>query len=121
MSETFRARPTVYAGIQMRSRLEARYAAILDDLGFPWRYEPRAYGASARKQYLPDFEYLLHGKPVIAEVRPTPEGAYRAMEQMTVIWENDPHARLIVATPEMSWLADGDDRQWTILPFRWPA
>jgi hypothetical protein len=32
--------PTVYKGVQMRSRLEARWAAFFDELGWPWEYEP---------------------------------------------------------------------------------
>lgn len=32
--------PTLYAGTQFRSRLEARWAALFDLLGWPWEYEP---------------------------------------------------------------------------------
>jgi hypothetical protein len=55
MTTALRARPTTYNGIEMRSRLEARVAAWLDDVGIPWEYEPRAF-ASAQGQYLPDFQ-----------------------------------------------------------------
>lgn len=48
------ARPTTYSGIPMRSRLEARFAAFLDNADFDWEYEPRAFG-SPSGQYLPDF------------------------------------------------------------------
>lgn len=34
----FQARPTVYDGIPMRSRTEARFAAFLDRAGFEWAY-----------------------------------------------------------------------------------
>lgn len=51
----FVARPTTYNGIKMRSRLEARYAAVFDQAGFSWTYEPGCF-ASPRGQYLPDFE-----------------------------------------------------------------
>ena len=50
----FTARPTVYRGVKMRSRTEARYAAALDDLGVSWEYEPCCF-ADGRVQYLPDF------------------------------------------------------------------
>lgn len=50
----YKARPTIYKGIQMRSRLEAGYAAWLDLWGFDWEYEPQAF-ASEKGQYLPDF------------------------------------------------------------------
>jgi hypothetical protein len=32
--------PTVYNGIQMRSRLEAKWAFVFDALGLKWSYEP---------------------------------------------------------------------------------
>lgn len=48
-------RPTVYNGIPMRSRMEAAFAAWLDDQdGVKWEYEPYAL-AGPGGQYLPDF------------------------------------------------------------------
>jgi len=32
--------PTKYKGIMFRSRLESRWAMVLDGLGIPWEYEP---------------------------------------------------------------------------------
>jgi len=50
-----KARPTLYKGIQMRSRLEADYAAYLDRTGAgDWDYEPECF-AGPRGQWLPDF------------------------------------------------------------------
>jgi hypothetical protein len=51
--------PTYYKGITFRSRLEARWAIILNQLGIAWEYEPEAiviegYGESDFS-YLPDF------------------------------------------------------------------
>lgn len=46
--------PTLYRGINFRSRLEARWAAMFDLLGWTWEYEPETPGA-----YIPDF--LVHG------------------------------------------------------------
>jgi hypothetical protein len=34
------AKPTTYAGVRFRSRLEARWAAFFDLAGWKWRYEP---------------------------------------------------------------------------------
>lgn len=118
----WKARPTVYAGIQMRSRLEATFAELTDRLGVQWEYEPRAYGAMGRRQYLPDFEIRLKdGKfSYYVEVRPTPDLAYLAMERMTVIWESEPDAGLIVTTPHgPSWVADSDDRTWLLIDLPW--
>lgn len=35
--------PTMYKGIQFRSRLEARWAVFFDTLGIEWEYEPQGY------------------------------------------------------------------------------
>lgn len=56
---TIKARPTIYKGVEMRSRLEATYAEVCDRHGWGWRYEPYAL-ASAEGQWLPDF---VHGTP----------------------------------------------------------
>lgn len=42
--------PTKYAGVQFRSRLEARWAAFFDMVGWPWEYEPFDLPG-----YIPDF------------------------------------------------------------------
>lgn len=64
-------RPTIYNGIQMRSRLEAAWAEQFDALGFGWTYEPFAV-ATRTGQYLPDFRLEIPGVdvPVFAEVKP---------------------------------------------------
>lgn len=54
MTKPIKARPTVYKGIRMRSRLEAGFATWLDENDFEWEYEPCAF-ATERGQYLPDF------------------------------------------------------------------
>ncbi|HVU12024.1 MAG TPA: hypothetical protein VHD90_12140, partial [Phototrophicaceae bacterium] len=46
------ARPGIYGGIQMRSQLEIRFAAELDERGVKWVYEGEALGAAS---YLVDF------------------------------------------------------------------
>ena len=40
MKYTIKAHPTLYAGVMFRSRLEARWAAFFELLGWEWRYEP---------------------------------------------------------------------------------
>jgi hypothetical protein len=54
--------PTRYAGVQFRSRLEARWAAFFDLCRFEWQYEPFDCDG-----YIPDF--LLFGR-VLLEVKP---------------------------------------------------
>jgi hypothetical protein len=40
MKYTIKAHPTMYSGVQFRSRLEARYAAFFDLALWDWEYEP---------------------------------------------------------------------------------
>lgn len=119
MSLPIPARPTTYRGIAMRSRLEATFAAGLDKEGTVWEYEPRCY-ANQHGQYLPDFLIKeIAGKPldvpVFLEVRPTLDRAYLAMVQMTVVWDSEPGAELIIAVPGECWFyADPADRTWRL-------
>lgn len=57
--------PTKYAGVRFRSRLEARWAAMFDLLGWRWDYEPFDL-----KGYIPDFALTPKTGPVIVEVKP---------------------------------------------------
>ena len=66
-----RGRRTLYRGVMMRSRTEARFAAQLDAARIPWDYEPFAL-AGPTGQWLPDFE--LHMDPrrrCLVDVKPT--------------------------------------------------
>lgn len=65
--------PTTYESSNFRSRLEARWAAFFDLIGWRWTYEPM--DASG---YIPDF--LIHGdRPFFVEVGPcVGRDAYRA-------------------------------------------
>lgn len=56
--------PTRYAGVQFRSRLEARWAAMFDLLGWRWEYEPIDLAG-----YIPDF-LLRFPAPLLVEVKP---------------------------------------------------
>lgn len=96
MSLSIPARPTIYRGVQMRSRLEASWAAHFDELGLVWTYEPVAFGGRGG-QYLPDF-LLEHpnGDRAYAEIKPTLEAAYRALPRMAIVWESEPDAELVM-------------------------
>jgi len=58
--------PTEYKGIQMRSRLEAKWAKYFDDNGIRWLYEPEGFQKDGVK-YLPDF--ALPDLHIIFEVK----------------------------------------------------
>lgn len=61
---TTRGIRTSYAGIEFRSRLEARWAFLFGWLGWRWTYEPVDAAG-----YIPDF--LIHGeRPFFVEVGP---------------------------------------------------
>lgn len=49
------ALPTSYAGVQFRSRLEARWAVFFDELQLTWEYEPEGFELPDGDCYLPDF------------------------------------------------------------------
>ena len=53
-SSHIRAKPTIYKGVQMRSILEAKWAAFFDLMKWKWSYEPHGFDG-----WLPDF--VLHG------------------------------------------------------------
>lgn len=89
------ARETIYRGTKMRSRLEARFAGMLDFFGLDWEYEPQAFAAGAT-QYLPDFR-IQPG--VYVEVRPFIE--HTAFDRMGVILESEPDAWLAIACPKI--------------------
>jgi hypothetical protein len=55
--------PTVYAGRQFRSRLEARWAAFFDLMRWRWEYEPFDLPG-----WIPDF--LLCEEDILVEVKP---------------------------------------------------
>lgn len=91
------ARPTVYNGIQMRSRLEAHWAAEFDRLGFAWEYEPRCY-ANEAGQYLPDFyvidnedrDWIVETKGVFTD------DVAAVRRRMEIVWASEPHVGLLL-------------------------
>lgn len=97
-------RETLYRGIKMRSRLEADYAAYLDQRDFEWEYEPTCF-AGPDGQWLPDFRsnniVYTEVKPVYLLERQPSENAPDVVEridkllrQMSVAWLSEPHAYL---------------------------
>jgi len=121
MPTTWKARPTTYRGIRMRSRLEAKVAQWLDESEATWEYEPRAY-ADEHGQYLPDFEVRLPGDDawshVFIEAKPTLEQALKALERVQIIWSSLPRVALMVWSDDCGiFLAFGSrDRKWTFRP-----
>ena len=120
----FKPRPTTYNGIEMRSRLEAGFAAWLDGNDFEWEYEPRAF-ASEAGQYLPDFRLhrvrsALHWDMVTAYVEVKPrdrpymyDGAHldaesaALLQRLAIVWDSEPDAVLLLAQPDPGGIVPG--------------
>lgn len=114
------SRPTIYRGIEFRSRLEVRFAQHLDELGETWAYEPRVYGPKGRG-YLPDFEILASARPTFIEVKPTVAEAEEAQAKVAVIWETVPEALILIAAAEgCTWFGSQGD-SWVAWVERWAA
>jgi hypothetical protein len=58
------AKPTQYAGITFRSRLEARWAVFFDALDIPWEYEPERFHLTDGSTYTPDFRLTLRRQEI---------------------------------------------------------
>lgn len=114
-----KARRTMHKGIEMRSRLEALWAAALDNAGIGWVYEPIAFSGSGG-QYLPDF--FIPSLGLYLEVKPVDEveANYRHawLRRMEIIWESEPAAALMLVAghpePEahQAYGNDADGKGW---------
>lgn len=73
MSGDIKPIETRYAGYKFRSRLEARWAVFMDELGVPYAYEPEGYDLGDAGWYLPDFwlprqECWVEVKPILCDL-----------------------------------------------------
>jgi hypothetical protein len=64
MNDSIQAKPTEYAGVHFKSRLEARFAEWLDTIPTKWEYEPVWEWGS----YRPDF--LISDLHLYVEIKP---------------------------------------------------
>lgn len=111
--DALQARPTLYKGIQMRSRLEALYAAGFDYDGLDWDYEPMAF-ADETGQYLPDF--VLRAKGFLNEYWEVKGLLDRddlpiVQRRMEIIWTSEPDATLVLVVGSYD-----DSLQWIVAP-----
>lgn len=110
---------TEYAGVRMRSRLEADFSAWLDAQRIPWRYEPAVYGPRG-SGYLPDFQLHRDDGPHFVEVKPRMRDVEAAKRRMAIIWRDHPDAVLIVVCAQGSrWFACQPGGEWTSWVARW--
>jgi hypothetical protein len=103
MTCSLQPRTTMYKGIRMRSRLEARVAAFLDREHITWLYEPMAF-ADERGQYLPDFRIEgMTTVPLYVDVKgltPTNNELEATFVRMRIIWSSEPRVFLAVWAAE---------------------
>lgn len=92
-------RPTTYNGIRMRSRLEATWAARLDELDYAWEYEPRCF-ANQHGQYLPDFYVVTDAMPCYLEVKGVIDDSVAIRRRVEIIFDSEPNASLVVVRGE---------------------
>ncbi|MBU2110404.1 MAG: hypothetical protein KKE65_01980 [Actinobacteria bacterium] len=84
----------------MRSRLERDFAKHLYESGEDYQYEPRVFGPKGRR-YLPDFLVAgRSGRKTYIEVKPRADEVEAAKLKMSVIWDDEPDALLVVACSE---------------------
>jgi hypothetical protein len=133
-----RARPTLYRGVRMRSRLEATVAEWLDARNVKWEYEPIRY-AGRGGSYLPDFrlpDVVIEGTPEVLYLEVKPNRADRQipgewvgplLSSMEWIWESEPRAWLGVASSHddtfwrmpLRYQTLGHHQTWTLLEGHW--
>lgn len=111
--------PTTYLDIAMRSKLEASFAARLDELCITWDYEPERFVAADGWDYLPDFVLpsALPRLPAairIVEVKPKSVlGDRRQMRyqawRMEAVLAHRVDAELFIYAPE---LAENEHNGW---------
>lgn len=91
-----KALETIYKGYRFRSRLEARTAVFMDQLGIQWLYEPEGYDLDGL-WYLPDF-YLPElrtwveikpEKPTGEEEQKAARLAYHTAKRVVLFYDPD--------------------------------
>lgn len=95
----YRGRTTVYNGVEMRSRTEASFAALLESRGRPWTYEPKCF-ASGSVQWLPDFWSTVDVDVYFECKWAAPDWdnqVYDLRQQMSVAWQSEPDCTIALA------------------------
>lgn len=85
---------TEYKGYKFRSRLEARWAVLFDQLDIRYEYEPTGFEMRNKTRYLPDFylpDFDLYG-----EVKPPREGILKELEKVSQFVTEDMSKRVLI-------------------------
>lgn len=108
MEYTIKAIPTRYAGVEFRSRLEARWAAFFDLAGWQWEYEPFDL-----EGWAPDFRLVLPDESeFLVEVKPakTPDAQAfeKALRHTTGARHRDPDDQIEYVDPMYEFVVRGE-------------
>lgn len=85
---------TEYKGCKFRSRLEARWAVLFDQLDIRYEYEPTGFEMRNKTRYLPDFylpDFDLYG-----EVKPPRDGILKELEKVSQLVTEDMSKRVLI-------------------------
>ena len=104
---------TNYKGYAFRSRLEARMAVILDELGWTWSYEPEGF-STAHGNYLPDFR-VSHPHPMWIEVKGEAPTETEQLKLREVAAATETVGVFFVGTRNIS----GNVWEWHTFPEQW--
>lgn len=97
---------THYAGHRFRSRLEARYAVFLDNLGVRWEYEPQGYRLPSGP-YLPDFWLPDVRDGMWLEIKPKDAPEDPRHEELA-----ESTGRDVAVASGMPWAGESEDWIW---------
>lgn len=96
--------PTLYSGVLMRSRTEARWAAFFDAVQWPWAYEPLDLAG-----YIPDFVLQFEACRLLVEVKSTEEEIAIAKAKIEASgWEGEAMIVISGATPDLGAFLEQD-------------
>lgn len=106
--------PTLYRGIQMRSRLEAKWACVFDQLGWKWEYEPVDLAG-----WIPDFliQTRAPNKPLLVEIKPVLERPEAVCDKCYRLAIPEGYQVLVVGMSPVD--ARGEHRFGWIAPSMW--
>ena len=92
-----------YKGRLFRSRLEARWAMVFDELGIGWEYEIEGFEFDDGTRYLPDF--FIRETGWFVEVKPDVELTEYEQRKINHLDANPPeYARGVCVTPKLELL-----------------
>lgn len=107
-----RGKPTTYKGVHMRSRTEAKIAALMDEFGWQWHYEPTL----ELDRYIPDFLVRFGNQDCIIEVKATDEDFSRAKDK---IERSGWTGMAIIIAPTLDGDCAGMFRDWDGVEWQW--